>query len=140
MSCCWSSHTVFYTLCRNATGTLPHCVHTSVTNQIFQRKKNMYRPLTAVFALALSMSAHAAAPEYVTIKMEIDVAKPAKEVWAKVGSYCDIGKWAKGLDCEIVSGDGGIGTVRSLAKGRIKEILVGKTDLSYGYDQPAVEG
>ena len=99
----------------------------------------MYRPLTALFALAVSLSAQAA-PEYVTIKMEIDVAKPAAEVWAKVGGYCDIGKWAKGLDCEITSGDGGIGTVRSLAKGRIKEILVGKTDLSYGYDQPAVEG
>ena len=98
----------------------------------------MYRPLTALFALAVSLSAQAA-PEYVTIKMEIDVAKPAAEVWAKVGGYCDIGKWGK-LDCEIVSGKGDIGTVRSLAKGRIKEILVGKTDLSYGYDQPAVEG
>lgn len=101
----------------------------------------MYRPITALLALAVSMSALAAAPEYVTIKMEIDVAKPAAEVWAKVGGYCDISKWAKGLDCEIVSGDGSsIGTVRSLDKGRIKEILVGKTDLSYGYDQPVVEG
>jgi hypothetical protein len=99
----------------------------------------MYRPITALFALAVSLSVQAA-PEYVTIKMEIDVAKPAAEVWAKVGGYCDIGKWAKQLTCEIVSGDGGIGTVRSLAGGRIKEILVGKTDLSYGYDQPVVEG
>jgi len=99
----------------------------------------MHRPLTALMALALSMPTQAA-PDYVTIKMEIDVAKPAKEVWAKVGAYCDIGKWAPQLTCEIVSGDGGIGTVRSLAGGRIKEILVGKTDLSYGYDQPAVEG
>ncbi|MEI7949054.1 MAG: SRPBCC family protein [Gammaproteobacteria bacterium] len=99
----------------------------------------MYRPITALLALAVSLSTQAA-PEYATIKMEIDVAKPAAEVWAKVGAYCDIAKWAPQLDCEIVSGNGGIGTVRSLAKGRIKEILVGKTDLSYGYAQPVVEG
>ena len=33
-----------------------------------------------------------------------------------------------------------MGTVRSLAGGRIKEILIAKTDLSYGYTQPVVEG
>lgn len=78
-------------------------------------------------------------PEYVTIEMEIDVAKPAKEVWAAVGGYCDIGEWA-GIDCVITSGDGGMGTVRALAGGRILEILVAQTELSYGYAQPAVEG
>jgi hypothetical protein len=35
---------------------------------------------------------------------------------------------------------GGMGTVRVLAGGRVTEILVAKTDLSYGYTQPAVEG
>ncbi len=80
-----------------------------------------------------------AAPEYTTITMEIDVAKPASEVWAKVGGYCDISKWLN-LDCAITRGDGGIGTVRSLAGGRISEILVGKTDLSYGYTKPVKEG
>lgn len=100
----------------------------------------MQRIMTGLFALGLAVSAQAATPEYKTIRMEIDVAKPAAEVWAKVGGYCDIGKWAKNLDCQIVSGDGGIGTVRSLAGGRVKEIMVGKTDLSYGYDQPVVEG
>jgi hypothetical protein len=71
--------------------------------------------------------------------MEVDINKPASEVWSKVGGYCDISKWL-GLDCQIVSGDGGIGTVRSLANGRVLEILVGKTDLSYGYTQPVKEG
>jgi len=97
---------------------------------------------TALAAVVL-MAATApvlAAPEYVTIAMEIDIAKPAKEVWAKVGAYCDIAKWAKNLDCVISSGDGGIGTVRDLAGGRIKEILVAQTELSYGYTQPVVEG
>jgi hypothetical protein len=80
-----------------------------------------------------------AAPEYTTIVMEIDVAKPASEVWAKVGGYCDISKWLN-LDCTITRGDGGIGTIRALAGGKITEILVGKTDLSYGYTQPVKEG
>jgi Polyketide cyclase / dehydrase and lipid transport len=71
--------------------------------------------------------------------MEINVAKPAKEVWAKVGKYCDISAWLN-VDCKITSGDGGVGTVRVLAGGRVSEILVGMTELSYGYTQPAKEG
>jgi hypothetical protein len=90
-------------------------------------------------AMILTGAAFAAEPEYATIRMEVDVAKPATEVWAKVGKYCDISEWLN-LDCKITSGDGGIGTVRVLAGGRVTEILVGKTDLSYGYTQPVREG
>jgi hypothetical protein len=89
--------------------------------------------------LILFAAAASAAPDYRTIKMEIDINKPANEVWAKVGGYCDISKWLD-VDCQIVSGDGGIGTLRSLSNGRVLEILVGKTDLSYGYVQPVKEG
>ncbi|HTI41640.1 MAG TPA: hypothetical protein VL693_07420 [Vicinamibacterales bacterium] len=81
----------------------------------------------------------AADPQYTTIKMEIDVARPAAAVWARVGGYCDISKWLD-VDCMIKSGDGGIGTVRLLRGGQVTEILVGKTDLSYGYTQPVREG
>ncbi len=95
--------------------------------------------LPVLGALLLTAPAFAAEPEYATIKMEIDVAKPAAEVWAKVGKYCDISEWLS-LDCKITSGDGGMGTVRALAGGRVLEILVAKTDLSYGYTQPVREG
>jgi hypothetical protein len=94
--------------------------------------------LTTLAMLAGTAPAFAA-PDYVTIAMEIDVDKPAAEVWAKVGEYCDIAEWLK-LDCAITSGDGGMGTVRSLAGGRISEIMIAKTDLSYGYTQPVIEG
>jgi hypothetical protein len=90
-------------------------------------------------ALLACSAAASAAPDYRAVKMEIDINKPAAEVWAKIGGYCDISKWL-GLDCKIESGDGGMGTVRSLANGRVLEILVGKTDLSYGYTQPVKEG
>jgi len=95
--------------------------------------------LVVLGAIAVAGSSYAAEPEYTTIKMEIDVAKPAKEVWAKVGGYCDISKWFN-MDCKITSGNGDMGTVRVLAGGRITEILVAKTDLSYGYTQPVREG
>lgn len=100
----------------------------------------MKRLLIALLAAGASTTAASAAePDYVTIRMEIDVAAPAADAWAEVGGYCDISKWID-IDCTITSGDGGIGTVRALAGGRITEVLVGRTQLSYGYTQPAVEG
>ena len=80
-----------------------------------------------------------AEPEYIRIGMEIDVEKPADELWAIAGGYCDIGEWAN-IECEISSGDGDIGTVRMLLGGAITEVMVAKTDLSYGYAQQSEEG
>jgi hypothetical protein len=75
-------------------------------------------------------------PIYSSIHLEIDVNKPAAEVWARVGKYCDIGEWLQ-VACTITSGkDGELGAVRSVAN----EILVGKTDLSYTYTQPVRVG
>ena len=98
----------------------------------------MEKSSLAVVAATMLLSASQiyAQPEYVTIEMEIDVARPATEVWDKVGDYCGISEWLD-IDCEITSGEGGIGTVRSLAGGRITEVLVAQTDRSYGYTQPA---
>jgi hypothetical protein len=102
----------------------------------------MYRYVIGALigTVALAAPAGAADPQYMTIKMEIDVAKPAAAVWAKVGGYCDITKWLDVTDCMIKSGDGGIGTVRLLRGGQVTEILVSKTDLSYGYTQPVRAG
>ncbi len=95
--------------------------------------------LTVLGALGAMGGAFAQEPEYATIELEIDIDRPAREVWARVGGYCDIAQWLN-VDCEITSGDGEMGTVRVLAGGRVVEILVAQTDLSYGYTQPAVEG
>ena len=60
-------------------------------------------------------------PTYTFLPMEIDVDRPAAEVWARVGGYCDIGEWF-GLDCTITSGTGDeFGSVRSVGN----EVLVG---------------
>jgi hypothetical protein len=77
-----------------------------------------------------------ASPTYIAIPLEIDVNRPAAEVWKRVGKYCDIGEWLR-LPCKITSGnDGEIGAVRSIGP----EILVGRTDLSYTYTQPVRAG
>ncbi|MBT9333346.1 SRPBCC family protein [Paracidobacterium acidisoli] len=74
-------------------------------------------------------------PHYAVIPMTITVNAPVDAVWARVGKYCDIGEW--GIpDCKILSGDGGLGTVRSIGH----EVLVGKTRYSYTYTQPVREG
>lgn len=100
----------------------------------------MLKRLALLLGLSVAtLPALAAEPDYRTIRMEIDVAKPAAEVWKKVGSYCDISNWL-GVDCKITAGDGSIGTVRALRGGAVIEILVASTPLSYGYTQPAVEG
>ena len=77
-----------------------------------------------------------ASPHYIAIPMEIDVDRPAAEVWRRVGKFCDIGEWFQ-IPCTIKSGkDGEVGAVRSVAN----EVLVGKTELSYTYTQPVREG
>jgi hypothetical protein len=85
---------------------------------------------------AAPVSTVVANPTYATIPMEIMVNRPAAEVWKRVGKYCDIGEWLQ-VPCTITLGkDGEVGTTRSIGK----EILVGKTELSYTYTQPVAEG
>jgi Polyketide cyclase / dehydrase and lipid transport len=77
-------------------------------------------------------------PTYVTIPMEITVNKPVKDVWARVGKYCDIAEWFQiASGCTITSGkEGEVGAVRTVGA----EILVAKTEYSYTYTQPVREG
>jgi len=75
-------------------------------------------------------------PNYATVEMELDVNRPAADVWKRVGKYCDIGEWFQ-IPCTITSGkDGEVGAVRSIGN----EVLVGMTNLSYTYTQPPREG
>jgi len=85
---------------------------------------------------AAPVSTAVAKPTYISIPMEIMVNRPAAEVWARVGKYCDIGEWLR-VNCTIIAGkDGEFGAVRSIGT----EVLVGKTELSYTYTQPVREG
>lgn len=78
-------------------------------------------------------------PVYDTIQLELMVNKPAKEVWAKVGKFCDIEAWF-GLKCVITAGkEGELGAVRTL-NGVTIEPIVSMTELSYTYTQPVRVG
>lgn len=100
----------------------------------------------ASLALALAATAspaRSADPEYTTIRMEIVVNKSAADTWARVGGYCDLGKWiatGRTVPCTVTSGAGEMGSVRSISNGAVLEVLTAKTDLSYGYAQPAKDG
>lgn len=88
-------------------------------------------------APAAPVSTVVANPTYVSIPLEITVNRPAAEVWARVGKYCDIAEWLQVPTCTILSGkDGELGVVRSIGN----EIMVGKTEFSYTYTQPVREG
>lgn len=80
------------------------------------------------------------APTYTTLRLETTVDRPAAQVWARVGKFCDIGEWLK-TDCTLAGGRGGeLGAVRRLRGGAVIEMLVGRTDLSYTYTQPVRVG
>ena len=89
-------------------------------------------------AAPAAVSSAVANPTYVALVMEVNVNRPAAEVWKRVGKYCDIGEWLRLANgCTITSGkDGEVGAVRSVAT----EVLVAKTELSYTYTQPVRAG
>ncbi|MEX2584291.1 MAG: SRPBCC family protein [Gemmatimonadota bacterium] len=94
--------------------------------------------LASAPSTAAAQGVAVANPTYVTIPLEIDVNRPAAEVWQRVGKYCDIAEWLPVVrECTMLSGnEGEVGSVRSVAT----EILVGKTNLSYTYTQPVRDG
>lgn len=77
-------------------------------------------------------------PHYISIPMQIDVNKPAADVWKRVGKFCDIGEWLRiPSGCKITSGkDGEFGAVRTVGG----EVLVGETPTSYTYTQTPKDG
>jgi len=93
---------------------------------------------TAPAAPATPPPLQVANPNYVTIPMEITINKPVKDVWARIGKYCDITEWLQlPGTCTMISGkEGEVGSVRSVGA----EILVAKTEYSYAYTQPVREG
>lgn len=78
-------------------------------------------------------------PAYTSIPMEITVNRPAAEVWARIGKYCDVAEWLQvPAGCRIIAGkDGELGAVRNVGGG---EVLVARTEYSYTYAQTPKEG
>jgi hypothetical protein len=95
-------------------------------------------PAAQAAPAAADVSIVVANPTYVSIPLEIDVNRPAADVWKRIGNYCDIAEWLQiPAGCKILSGtDNTVGAVRSVAN----EVLVGRTQYSYTYTQPVRAG
>ena len=102
----------------------------------------MKRLLSAVaIAAGLLAAAPAFAADYATIKLDTTVNAPIDQVWAKVGGWCAIKDWLPRLAPCVMTGDGGLGSVRKLgAQGAIVEVMVAATKYSYTYAQPTNPG
>jgi hypothetical protein len=96
------------------------------------------QPATAAQPASANANIVVENPTYTTIPLEIDVNRPAAEVWARIGKYCDIAEWLQiPAGCKMLSGvEGEVGSVRSVAN----EVLVGKTQYSYTYTQTVRAG
>lgn len=75
----------------------------------------------------------AVAADYVVVRREIVVDRSADVTWERVGGYCAITDWLK-MNCVILSGEGDVGTVRSL-NGETVEPMIARTERSYTYGQ-----
>jgi hypothetical protein len=129
-------------------GLLPGCIMVHA-REVVEAPAASVAPTAPVAAVTPPAPVPAAAPAtppplqvpgftYVTIPMEITVNKPVKDVWARIGKYCDIAEWFQiATGCTITSGvNNEVGVVRSVGA----EILVAKTEYSYAYTQPVREG
>jgi hypothetical protein len=95
----------------------------------------------AALAAGLLASTQAFAADYSVIKLETTVEAPVDKVWAKVGGYCAIQDWLKRLAPCVMTGDGGVGSIRKIGpNGSIVEVEVAATKYSYTYAQPTNPG
>jgi hypothetical protein len=91
----------------------------------------------AVLAAGLLAGSAAYAADYSVIHLDTVVDRPIDAVWAKVGGFCQIGDWLKRLAPCVMTGDGGVGSIRKLGPtGAITEVEVAATKYSYTYAQP----
>ncbi len=68
----------------------------------------------AMMAGALMAGSAARAADYQVLHLETVVDAPIDKTWSKVGQYCQIQDWIKRLTPCVMTGDGGVGSIRKL--------------------------
>jgi hypothetical protein len=93
--------------------------------------------LGAATASAQPTPATPAPADWTHMTLTADVALPAYIAWDRIGGndWCGIAKYLDIQKCEINSGKGELGSVRTI-NGSIVEIVVARTLYSYTYAQP----
>jgi hypothetical protein len=101
----------------------------------------MRKIFVAAALLALSAgTAGAQTPQpadWTTLTLTADLNKPVDVAWQRIGGndWCGIAKYLDVKSCDINSGKGELGSVRTI-NGSIVEIAVARTPHSYTYAQP----
>ena len=93
------------------------------------------RRILGAAALLACIASPALAADYATLVLTTTANVTPEKAWSRIGDYCAIKDWL-GLACKITKGDGTVGTLRDLDNGRVVEMMVAKTPLSYTYIQP----
>ena len=97
--------------------------------------------VSALLALAAPVQAQTPQPaNWTTLTLTADIAKGADVAWEKIGGndWCGIAKYLDVKGCTITSGNGELGSVRTINTGTatVVEIAVARTPHSYTYAQP----
>lgn len=93
---------------------------------------------TAMMALAGGAQAQTVQPaDWLTLSFTAALNKPADVAWGIVGGneLCAIAKYLEVKSCEVVSGKGELGSIRTI-NGTIVENIVARSTRSYTYAQP----
>ena len=96
---------------------------------------------TALMSFAAAVQAQTPQPaDWTTMTLTADLNKPANVAWQRIGGddWCAIGKYLDVKSCDINSGKGELGSVRTVIVGTTQEVelAVARTAHSYTYAQP----
>ena len=99
-------------------------------------KKIVIAALAACFATTASAQTPQPA-DWITLTFTADLNKNADIAWQRAGGndWCAIAKFLDVKSCEVVSGKGELGSIRTI-NGTIVENVVARTKYSYTYAQP----
>ena len=89
--------------------------------------------VTSAALLAL-LAAPAVAADYTAFTLSTTANATPEKAWAKIGSFCAIHDWL-GTSC-VLTGNGDVGSIRTINDGKVTEMMVAKTPFSYTYIQP----
>ena len=93
----------------------------------------MKKILTGAALLAL-MAMPAMAADYTSFTLSTVVNATPEKTWAKIGGFCAIHDWLN-TSC-VLTGNGDVGSIRTINDGKVTELMVAKTPFSYTYIQP----
>ena len=89
--------------------------------------------LTCAALLAL-MTAPSMAADYTSFTLTTVANASPEKAWAKIGGFCAIHDWL-GTSC-VLTGNGDVGSIRTINDGKVTEMMVARTPFSYTYIQP----